>query len=56
MYTFECKPCDKTHEIDMKISEYKTEQNCPDCGELMDRVYGSFGINWQCGGVFGKSK
>jgi len=53
-YTFECKACKGIHDIDMKLSEYKAEQYCPDCGELMERVYGVVGISWKCSGAFEK--
>lgn len=56
MYTFECKKCEKVHELDIKMSEYKAEQECPECKELMERVFGATNSVWKCGGIFGKSK
>lgn len=56
IYVFRCEKCNKTHEVEMKMSEYTSENHhCHDCDSLMIRDIGNYGVNaqWRCSGAYG---
>lgn len=39
IYGFKCKKCDKTHDLNLPVGQTK-DVKCPDCSEIMSRVWG----------------
>ena len=37
IYEYECKHCEKTHEVTQKISEPPLKE-CPDCGKEIQKI------------------
>lgn len=57
-YKYYCEKCQKEFELEQKISEYKSIQNCPICKTESKRSAKDFCSNFdvKCTGFFGRSK
>jgi putative FmdB family regulatory protein len=51
-YEYSCITCDLNTEVIKSFSESESTEICPSCGYAMNKVYGSFGIQFKGSGFY----
>ena len=51
-YEYSCIECDLTKEVNRPIAEADRIEVCEKCGYVMNKVYGSFGIQFKGTGFY----
>lgn len=56
-YDYKCKKCNKTITVTKLMSEVSRDEKCPECNEIMQRIFTPVGNKWNCSGAYdGKLK